>query len=147
VPFSVSVTRDPFNYRHEQECLGPSFARNCDNSLRRMGDSLLGIARSRFELFAVELQEEKLRTVNLIIYLVVVLALVVAGLLFGLGALAIYLWAVAGYFGLIGLALVLLAAGGGALLRIKHQIRNGPKPFAETIDEFRKDRACLGNDN
>ena len=31
------------------------------DSLRRTGDSLLGLAQSRFELFAVELQEEKCR--------------------------------------------------------------------------------------
>lgn len=115
------------------------------DSLRRTGDSLLGLAQNRFELFAVELQEEKLRALNTLVWLVVALALIVAGVLVGLGALAIYLWSVAAYFGLIGLALVSLAAGGGLLWYIHNRIRTGPSPFSKTVDEFKKDRTCLGN--
>ena len=117
------------------------------NSLRRTCDSLVGLAQSRFELFTVELQEEKLRTLNLIFWLFVALTLGVAGLLVGLGALAIYLWDVAGYFGLVGLALMALAAAAGVWGNIRRRIRNGPAPFAETIAEFRKDRECLHRRN
>jgi uncharacterized membrane protein YqjE len=117
------------------------------NSLRRAGDSLLGLAQSRFELFAAELQEEKLRALTTIAWVVVALVLVAAGLLVGLGALAIYLWDIARYFGLAGLALVTMAAGTGILLAIRRRLQNGPAPFSETINEFRKDRECLGKDN
>lgn len=95
----------------------------------------------------VKLQEEKLRALNLIVWLVVALALVVAGLLVVLSALAICLWGIAGYFGLVGLALATLAAGAGVLWAIRGRIRNDPTPFAETIGEFKKDRECLRNDN
>jgi uncharacterized membrane protein YqjE len=115
-------------------------------SLRRTGDSLLGLAQSRFELFAVELQEEKLRALNLIVWLVIALALVVAGLLVVLGALAICLWNVAGYWGLVGLAVASLATGAGALWRTQHRIRNRT-PFADTIGEFKKDRECLRSES
>jgi len=104
---------------------------------------LLGLAQNRFELFAVELQEEKLRAINVIVWLVVALALIVAGVLVALGALALYLWHVAAYLGLIGLALVSLGAGAGVLWAIRNRIRNGATPFAKTVDEFKKDRACL----
>lgn len=116
------------------------------DSLRRMGDSVLGLVQSRFELFAVELQEEKLRALNLVVWLVVALTLVVAGLLAGLAALGIWLWSVAGYLGLMGLMLAALAAAAGVLWGIRRRIRSGPVPFAETVAEFRKDRACLRND-
>jgi len=112
------------------------------HSLRCAGDSLLGLAQSRFELFAVELQEQKLRALRLLAWLVVALALIVAGLIVVLGALAIFLWNVAGYWGLVGLALASLAAGAGALWRTHHQIENAT-PFAESIAQFRKDRECL----
>jgi uncharacterized membrane protein YqjE len=117
------------------------------NSIRRAGDALLGLAQSRFELFAVELQEEKLRALDVIVWLVVALALIVAGLLVGLGALALYLWRTAGYLGLIGLALATLAAGAAVLWKIRNQIRNGPTPFAQCLDEFKKDRECQRNGN
>lgn len=113
------------------------------NSLRRTGDSLLGLAQNRLELFAVELQEEKLRALNVLIWLIVALALIVAGVLVGLGALALYLWHTAAYFGLIGLALVSLGAGAGALWAIRQRIRSSAAPFAKTVDEFKKDRSCL----
>jgi uncharacterized membrane protein YqjE len=117
------------------------------NSLRRTGDSLLGLAQSRIELFAVELQEEKLRALRVTIWLVIALALVVAGMLVGLSALAICLWNVAGYWGLVGLAVASLGTGAGALWRTPHGMGNGPTPFAETIGEFKKDRACLRRNN
>lgn len=104
---------------------------------------MLGLAQSRFELFAIELQEEKLRALSLIVWLVAALMLGAAGLLVGLGALAFWLWHVAGYPGLIGLMLAALAAGAGLLWRLYRRIQAGPAPFAETLAEFRKDRECL----
>ncbi len=112
-------------------------------ALRRTGDSLLGLVQSRFELFTLELREEKLRDLNLLIWLAVALAFIVAGLLFALGTLAIYLWNAAGYAGLIVLAVATIAAGAAILAGIVHRIQAGPGPFAETIAEFRKDRECL----
>jgi uncharacterized membrane protein YqjE len=116
------------------------------DSLRRMGGSLLGLAQSRFELFAVELQEEKLRALDTLVWLVVAFALLVAGMLVGLGTLAFYLWAVAGYGGLVGLAIVLIGAAAALLRSIRLRILRGPTPFAETITEFRKDRECWTKD-
>jgi len=117
------------------------------NALRRLGDSLLGLAQNRIELFALELREEKLRTLNLVVWLLAALALVAAGFFVVLGALAVFLWDIAGYWGLIGLALALLAAGVGVLWGVRHRIKNSPTPFAETIGEFKKDRACLRNND
>jgi uncharacterized membrane protein YqjE len=117
------------------------------NSLRRTGDSLLGLVQSRFELFVVELQEEKLRALNLVVWFVVALTGIVAGMLVGLIALAIGLWHLAGVWGFAGLAVALLAAACTILWRIHHHVRHGPMPFAETIGEFRKDRACLRQNN
>lgn len=121
----------------------PGTSGGWSNSLRRTGDALLGLAQNRVELFAVELQEEKLRALNALVWLVVALSFIVAGVLVALGALALYLWNVAAYFGLIALAVVSLAAGAGVLWKIRQRIRSGPTPFSKTIDEFKKDRACL----
>ncbi|MEW6158608.1 MAG: phage holin family protein [Verrucomicrobiota bacterium] len=115
--------------------------------LNRAGGSLLGLAQSRCELFAVELQEEKLRALKLLIWLAVALTFGAAGLLTGLGALALWLWTLAGYAGLMGLMLVTLALATGLLMGIRHRLRTGPVPFAETVAEFQKDRECLRNDH
>lgn len=116
-------------------------------SLRRMGESLLALVRGRFELFAVEWQEEKLRLLRLLIWLAVAVALGAAGLLLVLATLALWLWEVAGYLGLIGLAMATLAAASGLVWRLRRAIRTGPQPFTQTLAEFRKDSECLGRRN
>jgi uncharacterized membrane protein YqjE len=111
--------------------------------LRRFGQSSLGLARGRIELFAVELQEEKLRLLDLLVWLGLALAMGLSALLVIVGALSIWLWHLAGYLGLATLALVTLAAAALVLWTVRRRIRLGPTPFAETISEFRKDAACF----
>ncbi len=113
------------------------------DSVRRMSDSLLGLVQNRFELAGVELQEEKLRAVNLLVWLALAIALGTAGLLIGMGALALFLWNQAGYAGLVGMAVVSLAGAGWLLHSIRRRIHTARPPFAETVEEFRKDRECL----
>lgn len=110
---------------------------------RRLGHSVLGLLRTRVELFAVELQEEKLRALDLLLWLTVAVALAVAAILLLLGTLALFLWQWAGYAGLIGLVVVAGAAAVGAFLFLRRKILSGPEPFSATVNEFRKDMACL----
>ena len=113
------------------------------DTLRRSGDSLLGLAQSRLELLSVELQEEKLRAINLLIVLGIALALGMVGILVAFAALAIFLWFSAGYLGLIGLALLALAGAAGLLWFLRRQVQKGTAPFSTTVAEFKKDRECL----
>ncbi|MBI5384511.1 MAG: phage holin family protein [Verrucomicrobia bacterium] len=112
-------------------------------SLRRLGDSLLALAQSRLQLLALELQSEQLRLVNTLLWLGLGLALGGVGLLFGAAALALYLWEIARFAGLLVMMVVLVGAAAVILWRLRERLRKGPQPFAETIAEFKKDRACL----
>lgn len=112
-------------------------------SLRRLGDSVLALAQNRVELFAVELQEEKLRVLRLALWGVVALTLAAGGLLVVVGVVALFLWQAAGYWGLAGWAGVLLGLSAFLYWRLRQSIVQGPPPFADTLAEFRKDRECL----
>jgi uncharacterized membrane protein YqjE len=112
-------------------------------SLRRMATSLLALLQTRVQLVAIELQEEKLRAINLLVWLTVALALGVAGILVSVGILSVFLWQRAGFAGVIGLAVVLLAAAIILLLQLRRRIVQGPDPFATTIQEIGKDLAVL----
>lgn len=114
---------------------------------RRIGESLLALARNRFELVAVEWQEEKLRLFHLLLWLGVALGLGFAALLVAMGALSLWAWQLAGYLGLVVLALAALAGAAGIAWGIRRRIQYGPKPFAETIAEFRRDSECLQRDS
>lgn len=112
-------------------------------SLRRIGSSLAALLRARTELLGVELQEEKLRVLNLLVWAGIALALAAAGILLVVGILAFYLWQQFGYPGVIALAAVVLA-GAWVLLRIlRRRLEQEPAPFATTIAEIGKDLECL----
>lgn len=121
----------------------PDQPRGWFQSLRRIGESALALARSRLELFSVEWQEEKLRLVSLLLWVGLILIIGGTGFLVGLAALAIGLWQLAGYPGLIGLAAGALAVAAILVWYLRVKIRKGPKVFAQTLAEFRKDGECL----
>jgi uncharacterized membrane protein YqjE len=112
-------------------------------SIRRIGNSLVGLLHTRSELFAVEWQEEKLRAIRLLVWVAVAITLGVAGLLVTVGALAIFLWEKAGYWGLSGLAFGAIGMAAIILWSIHRGITNGLVPFAGTVAEFKKDAECL----
>lgn len=112
-------------------------------TLRRIGESLSALLRCQFELFTVEYQEEKLRLLNLLVWMGLAAAVGVSGVLIALVVLAFWLWTLAGYAGPIGLAIVALAAAVCILWRVRRRIQTGPTPFAQTVAELRKDGECL----
>lgn len=112
-------------------------------SLAGLGDNLLGTLQERIELISVELQEEKYRLVQLIIW---ISATVFAGgmaLTFATLTMVYLFWdtariaVLAGFTGLYGGALFFVVV---ALRRVfTHQ----PKPFEATIESLTEDRACI----
>lgn len=112
-------------------------------SVRRIGASMLGLVRTRAELFVVELQEEKLRAITLLLWLGFGAALGLAAVLIIIGTLALYFWQHAGYVGLVGLAGGTLTVAVAVFWGIRRRILRGPQPFAGTLEEFRKDAECL----
>jgi uncharacterized membrane protein YqjE len=115
-------------------------------SARRLGNPVLGLLRTRVELFTVELQEEKLRALDLLLWLTVAVALAVAAILAALGTLALFLWQRAGYAGLIGLTAGVSVAAVGVFLFLRRKIVSGSELFSATVGEFRKDMECLRHD-
>ena len=113
------------------------------DSLRRMAGSLTGLLHARAELFAVELQEAKVRAVRLIVWVATAIALGVSGLLVGIAGLAVWLWTLAGYWGLAGLAVTALGLAAIILWMVHRRIMRGVGPFAGTVEEFRKDAEFL----
>lgn len=116
-------------------------------SLRRIGESSLALVRGRVELFAVEWQEEKLRLINLLFWFGLAVTIGAAGLLIAMAALALWLWEMFGYAGLIGLALAALATAAGIAWSIRNRILSGQQPFTQTVAEFRKDGECVERKN
>jgi len=113
------------------------------DSVRQLGNSLTELLNARAELFAVELQEEKLRVIRLLVWVAVAITLGVAGLFVAICGLALLFWQMAGYWGLAGVAGGALGMSVIILWIIHRRITHGPAPFAATVAEFRKDAECL----
>lgn len=113
------------------------------SSPRRLGAAFLGLLHSHVELFGIELQEQKARTVSLLLFagLALVFALL---LLVGLSALVlIVLWDSYRLAGILGLCGFYALAGLFCALRLKAAIFDESSPFNATLEELANDRERL----
>ncbi|MFN0069001.1 MAG: phage holin family protein [Limisphaerales bacterium] len=111
-------------------------------TLRRLGDHLIGLAENRFALIGVEAEEEKWRLADLLVRAVTV-AVLALGAVGTFTALVVFLVPLppAGT-----LAILCVLYAGGAWLGVaglRRRLRESPRPFQRTMEEFQKDRAWL----
>lgn len=113
------------------------------NAVRGLADGLFASAQQRLELFALELHEEKLRAVQLFIWLSVAVFAGGLGLIFA-SVTAVYLfWETARLPVLITLTLVYLFVAVAAAWAARRCLKRLPKPFEASLAELRSDRACI----
>lgn len=110
-------------------------------SLRRILARLVATFQTRAELFAVELQEERYRFIEL---------LLLTGAALLLGGLALLLLSITvilvfspplRVYAALGLVLIYGLAAAGMIWKIKRKLRD--EPFSETIGQLKKDWECL----
>ena len=113
-------------------------------SLRRLLDTLVGIAQVRLELLGTEYEQEKRRLVNA--FVKAALGIVLLGLtLVLLVAFVVLLVGEAYWLSAVGVLALLFAAVGGALLWSARAglEAHGGGPFALSLGELRRDREGL----
>jgi len=112
-------------------------------SIRHLGQSLLGTARTRLEILATEIEEERLRLEQLLLIALAAAFCLVMALMLGVAFVVIYYWDThrLAAVGLLGLAFLGIAAALAWVVRAKAKSR--PKPFAVTRGELAKDAAML----
>lgn len=111
------------------------------NSIRRLFESVLAIFQNRFELFAVELQEEKYRLVELLILVGAALFLGAIGIAL-LIAVVIFLFPESWRLG-VAATLGALCLIGVAVIAFRLRKRLRQPPFEASMDQLRKDWQCL----
>jgi len=116
-------------------------------SLRRLLDSALALVQNRFEVFTVELQEEKIRLVDLLVRAVVVVVLGFMTLIAATALVVVWFWDTSPVAVLAIVTLLYGLTAAGMSYRLKQRLQRSPPPFAGTLAEFKKDRECLGKRN
>jgi len=112
-------------------------------SSKRLGAAVLGLLHGHVELFGIELQEQKARTLSLLLFagLALVFALL---LLVALSALVlVLLWDSYRLAGVIGLCVFYAAAALLCGVRLKAAVFDESSPFSSTLEELAKDRERL----
>ncbi|WP_026146593.1 phage holin family protein [Zestomonas thermotolerans] len=114
------------------------------SSPRRLGAAFLGLLGNHIELFGIELQEQKARTLRLLLF---------AGfaLIFGLllivglsGLLIVTLWDTPYRVpAMIGLCLFYAIAAAYCALRLRAAVNDESSPFSATLEELARDREHL----
>ncbi len=112
-------------------------------SLRRLLETALATVENRIELIGVELQEERLRLVELLVGVATVIALGLMTLAFMALTLVILFWENGRVPALITLSLTFLVATIAVWRTLKSRLQNAPKPFAATLVEIKKDGEWL----
>ena len=113
------------------------------DSLARLGRTLLGVVRTRLEILATELQEERVRFSQLVLLLAAIAFCVQMGLLLLVILLVVLFWD-SHPIGTIGaLCGLFLVAGLVGLALLRQRLRTHPKLFASTIVELAKDEDRL----
>lgn len=112
-------------------------------SLRSLIATATALLRTRLELLAAELEEEKFRLLSILMYGVAALFMLGAGVVLLAVFLAVLFWDSHRLMVLGGLSGVFMACGFAALLLALRQVRAGSGLFAASLAEMAKDRQAL----
>nr|WP_314877712.1 phage holin family protein [uncultured Pseudomonas sp.] len=110
---------------------------------KRLGAAVLGLMHSHIELFGIELQEQKGRTLKLLLFagMALVFALLLLSALSGL--LLVLVWDTYRLAGIIGLCVFYCLATLFCAARLKAAVFDESSPFSSTLEELAKDRERL----
>ena len=110
---------------------------------RRLGAALLGLLHSHVELFGIELQEQKSRTLSLLLFAGLALVFALLALVALSGLILILLWENYRMYGMLGLCVFYVLAGIFCAMRLKAAIFDESSPFSGTLHELANDRERL----
>ena len=113
------------------------------DTLRALGDSLLGSLHDRLELISVEVQEEKHRLIQTFVWISAAIFTGMIAIAFASLTLVVYFWDTARVAALGGLTLLYTGTAVAIVLALRRHLKRQPGPFAATLEEFRTDRACI----
>jgi uncharacterized membrane protein YqjE len=112
-------------------------------SLRTLGATLLGVAQTRLELLALELEDEKRRVLGVLAWGAVAIMLGGFGLFFLAGWLTVLFWESHRLLALGGFALGFLSLGALALWRLRGLMGSSEGWLSASLGEIEADRQAL----
>jgi uncharacterized membrane protein YqjE len=112
-------------------------------SIRHLAGSLLGAARTRLEILATEIAEERVRLEQMLLVALAAAICFVMGIVLCVALVIFYYWDTHRLLAAGVLAAAFLVASAVLGMVLRGQARTRPKPFAVTRAELAKDQAML----
>jgi uncharacterized membrane protein YqjE len=112
-------------------------------SLRGLADTVIVSARERLELLGLELQEEKLRFIQSLIWIAAAVFTAMLAITFASITIVFLFWDTARLAVLIGLTAFYALAFGLVLWKCRDCLTRQPRPFDATLSELQNDSSCI----
>jgi uncharacterized membrane protein YqjE len=106
--------------------------------------SLLLVARQRFELAALDFDEELLRLGNILAGTLVTALMLALALVGAAATVVVYYWDTSRLTALLCVTGLFAVAGSAMLWRLSNAWRNKPPFMASTLSQLEKDRSTMG---
>jgi uncharacterized membrane protein YqjE len=116
-------------------------------SITRLGRTALALLRTRLEILATEIEEERIRFAGLALLVAAIAFCVQMAVLLGVILIVVLLWESHRLITLGLLSGAFLAVGVGLFLWLRHRLRTRPRMFASTLGELAKDDERLGRES
>ena len=125
--------------QHEPEQASPGLL----ESLRRLAATVVSLLQTRLELIVADLEEERERVFEIVLWAIAALFFLAIGLLVLTLLGVLVLWEQHWIGAIVGLGVAFLAIGAGLGLLARGRIRRRPRLFAATMKEMSKDHEQL----
>jgi len=113
-------------------------------SVRAVLAGLVELGQTRLQLASTEIEEERLRLVELLLWALFALFFLGVGLVFAGALVVLLLWDGPREWALGGITALFVGSGAWAGVVWRRKARAKPRFLAATIGEFQRDRAALG---
>lgn len=112
-------------------------------SARRLAATAVGLLRTRLELLVTELEEERVRLVELLFWAAGAIFFLATGIVLLVIFVVALFWDTHRLLVLGVLTACFFTAGAGLVAGLRRRLRNRPRMLAATLDELAKDRDQL----
>jgi uncharacterized membrane protein YqjE len=113
-------------------------------SITRLARTALAVLRTRLEILATEIEEERIRFAGLALVVAAIAFCLQMAVLLGVILMVVLLWETHRVVTLGVLSAGFLVTGVVLYLWLRHRLRTRPRMFASTLGEFAKDEERLG---
>ena len=113
-------------------------------SIARLARTALAVLRTRLEILATEIEEERIRFAGLALVVAAIAFCLQMAVLLGVILMVVLLWESHRLLTLGILSGAFLVAGVALFLWLRHRLRTRPRMFASTLGELAKDDERLG---